>query len=135
MKFETKFNIGDEVYRITNQQEQNFDVCPVCKGKKKVFISTELGQAATESKCPNCYGKGKVVNYIKGYHFELAKINKVSVKVTERGHKEIKYGLIRSNLTRTTSLEHLVFATESEAQKKCDYLNQKESEKKNARKH
>lgn len=135
MKFESKFNIGDEVYHITNQQEQNLDVCPVCKGKRKVFISTEPGQTATESKCPNCYGKGKVVNYIKGYHFEVVKINKVSVKVTERGYKEIKYGLIRSNLTRTTSLEHLVFPTELEAQKKCDYLNQKESEKKNARKH
>ena len=134
MDIKTKFNLGDIVYLVTNDQMFELAVCPVCEGKGVAISTDPDGSAGKESKCSNCHGSGRYVAYTHGYHCDEARITEVYVGATARGHFEIKYELEHWNRHKTEAEERFIFSTEEEGQEKCNYLNQKAAEEKARRK-
>lgn len=56
MKIETKFSLGDKIYRIYNSKPQTWEPCVVCEGTGQIGVRGKIFD------CPECYGhRGKTV--------------------------------------------------------------------------
>lgn len=147
MKIETKFNLGDIVYRI--YREFLYEVCPLCNGEKT--IEAELGGKPFKIICPECKGYGKVTTTenpiwaIKEVVYTSISSLSPQVKaeycvkeiiVTEEGtflkleltdqDKRLnRYGIERFSVKVK---ETEAFSSKEEAQEYCDKLNQEENQ-------
>lgn len=142
MKIETRFNLGDIVYRI--HKEFLYEVCPLCNGEKT--IEAELGQKSFKITCPECKGYGKVTTtenpiwtvkevvytgigslapqveaeyYVKEIIVREEGIF-LKLDLTNQDKRLNRYGIER---LRVTIRETEAFLSKEEAQECCDRLN------------
>lgn len=52
MRIETKYSIGDKVFKISEISKPKYKECPACEGFKKITLPK------TEVECPTCNGRG-----------------------------------------------------------------------------
>ena len=140
MNIETKFEMGQKVYRIHQPTVSDWEPCGFCAdGIHKGEVEGADGQYAT---CPRCYGRGgKNVNHHKQWQVGGAlTLGRVRLQFTARyvspdGNRFSNYGdqsesleeeymayetgIGSGNLWRASEL----FATHDEAQAECDKRN------------
>ncbi len=123
MKYETKFNLGDQVYIISSVYSTRKVRCLTCESTGKVTIACE------QFTCPKC--KGACTQEVYAGHkyvvYDQGKIG--SIRIEQRGtygntpsYTEITYMLTPSG-TGTIYEEKNVFASRDEAQKACEERN------------
>jgi len=61
MTIETKYNLGDKVFTISNPQVSEYIDCNLCKGSCYVPI----GNTERTVPCPDCHGQGRTLKRYK----------------------------------------------------------------------
>lgn len=111
MKIETKFKVGDVVYKINSEYKKQ--TCKICEGKKTVRIKD------MEFQCPHCNGLGETQD--KEVWFVEDELRIYEIRVWSVEHPiEIRYFDTKQDIV---AYEEDCFATREEAQDKCDELN------------
>lgn len=120
MKIETKYNIGDLVYPIRNQQNKVHVVCPMCLDKGNITVNnfTRI--------CPECYGQRQykwLPTQWDVMYVDASRIGKVKVEIFAET-KETTY-MIEATGIGSGSIwdEDTLFLTSEEAQEECDKRN------------
>ena len=137
MKIETKFSIGDKIFKAV--KEDIYEVCDLCEGKGDVGALIKGQQLIV--KCPKCGGLKKKHNTernewkVKMFYFNMSckdKSNYVVVDsiLIEEGKiiylcNHDKYRRIHSVRVIESDL-NMLFHTEEECQKFCDEKNSQE---------
>lgn len=113
MEIKTQFNVGDVVYHIYSEYQEQ--TCKICEGKKTVRIKDmEFG-------CPHCIGLGttkdkevwEVVGELRIYEMRIWSLEyPIEIRYYDNKQNEMAY-------------EENCFATKEEAQKECDKRNGK----------
>lgn len=142
MKVETRFNLGDIVYRI--HKEFLYETCSICNGNK--VIDAELGGKPFKITCPECKGYGKVTTtenpiwtvkevvytgigflapQVKAEYYVKEIIVReegifLKLDLTNQDKKLNRYGIER---LRVTIRETEAFLLKEEAQECCNRLN------------
>jgi ribosomal protein L37AE/L43A len=147
MKIETKFGMGQRVFKIHKSKQPYRAVCDECGGKD---IITATGKVV---KCPKCgyatfhgYPKGTVQKYKESaWHIDRTlTIGKITAEryATEGGDPDSMFVNKKAGQQDKTSYmawesgvgsgsvyyEQYLFATEEEAQAECDRRNAEEGE-------
>lgn len=125
MKIETKFDVGEIVYVIEKEEQQDKYVpCSICNGNKIIKIENK-----PELKCPYCSGYGnKLISY-SGLFKIIEKdtfISAVYIYVYEEKQTVFNY---RVESYGNQIPENKLFKTKEEAQLECDRLNKLEESK------
>ena len=143
MKFETKFNLNQDVYVISKYPKSNVVTCPQCSGKGRFTWSNGESQI-----CSRCFGIGTTTVYQKNaWHISgNYRVGQITVSVTSiKGNEEVtNYGeydpdniiteekvmCYESGISSGTvyTRGENIFAPRVEAQAECDSLNTKEQE-------
>ena len=125
MKFETKFNIDDDVYPIRQGGHNELINCKTCEGIGNISIKNN------EFTCPYCHGS-KVEREWKPNKWTIdidssSKIGKIDVEKYREGinhENRIVYMLDNSGVGSGTCWhERDLFYTHNAAQKECDIRN------------
>lgn len=127
MEIKTKFNLGDEVFVINCYSELVKTKCPICNGNKFINIK------GRQFKCPNkdCYDGYLHHREDRKWHIAYNSfVGNIKFEVyRDYGGIEISYMIDQTGIgTGSVWRENTLFATEEEAQARCDELN-KELEK------
>lgn len=120
MEISTKYNINQDVFYV--ERERVAETCSTCKGKK--IINVTNGVHCWNIKCPDCRGKGKIHNVLH-YGVVDGTIKEVIAKQSET-FSYTKY-MLHSGITKS---EKALFPNVKEAEKKCNYLNDRLNETK-----
>jgi hypothetical protein len=130
MKIETKFDLGQKVYPISQKRKEEFVVCPSCGGVGTIIIQL----TGVEITCPKCYGRRGSTEYreLEWYvHYDYAsKIGKVDVErynEYDKNHESrTAYMLEATGIgSGTIWYEEKLYPTLIEAQEECDKRNAK----------
>lgn len=120
INIETKFNIGQEVYII--QKARAKEPYPACNGQGHIKIE------GNDFSCTSCYGTGRLYGKKKIYQL-LGKDTITSIKVFKYllnaggHHNELKTVVKYGFADRSDYTDQKLFATQEEAQTKCNELN------------
>jgi hypothetical protein len=129
MNIQTKFGLGDSVYRICKDHVTKYVPCNYCDGTGKVTV---VGKP--ERTCPDCTGrKGKDEWFGQEWQVlnGIDKIGNVRVSLyfdSEGGIDEYQYMLFETGVGSGTLWKaDQLYATEEEAQAECDKRNSQDA--------
>lgn len=112
LQVNNKFNIGDEVYILS--QQPTVHICPVCKGKGSFMHN------GAKILCPQC-DNGKLFDNINKIYQVMGKQKITGIRTNT--HDGINFS-IRYNVSGNKRAEDRVFATKEEAETRCKELNE-----------
>lgn len=123
MKYETRFNLGDQVYIIASVYTTRKARCVTCESTGNVTIVCE------QFTCPKCKGTCTQEVYA-GHKYIVCEEGKIgSIRIEQRGkygnlpsYTDIIYMLSPSG-SGTLYQENNVFASRQEAEKACEHRN------------
>lgn len=123
MKFESKFDNGQEVWIVQENEHYQIIRCVTCDSKGKIFIKDQ------EFICPGCEGRSKRRNYA-GRKFSVAQhgiVGKITIENQTLDYEpkfEISYMIDSTGVgSGTIYREPRVFGSKAEAQGYCDRMN------------
>ena len=129
MIIETKFELEQEVYPISQRSTYDWIECPTCQGKGNIVIQG----SNEEMYCPKCYGKKghseyRAKEWAVCYDF-ASKIGKIDFEIYARKYEE-DYKSTRRYMLRASGVgsgtcwdEDNLFASEEEAIAECQKRN------------
>ena len=127
MKIETKFDIGDCVYRLNKRLRSKHVTCTYCKGKKRF---TAVEKTTLTFNCPECKGTGKKADKISSkYVWEvvdaLKEIAKIEIQIKKHETiEELFTGHCFPDVDPSFFGEaNECYKTAEEAQAECDKRN------------
>lgn len=110
----TKFNLGDEVYYLTeNPFPVDSHVCPDCDGAGYYLTVTNR-----QLDCDKCKGKGQITKFALGWQVLKGEINMIFNE--DQKNPLVLYNLFNEN---EDFYENQLYFAEKEAQAACDKLN------------
>jgi hypothetical protein len=138
MQIKTKFSLGQKVYPIVKSGEEKTETCPLCKGTGKVALA---GAEYRTLSCPDCWGLGHR-NTCTPLRWHILKGNttigqmRVELSYAPDGSrkKTEQYMLCCTGVGSGQLWTEDLFATEEEAQRKCDLRNKAKTKKNGSRK-
>ena len=120
---ETKFEAGQEVFLIKKDRKviENKEKCKICNGEGHIIF-----KGYTMS-CPECEGSKYICvdsNIIDEYFTDKKPhiITSIGIKITAKGSK-LTYMIDGKTFERKKFGENEIFATQEEAQARCNELN------------
>ena len=127
-KVDNKFEIGQEVYLITERRErlENKRTCDVCSGLGNVIYK------GYEMRCPKCNGKKDIVldsKIVKVHTVEDKPYRIISYHHTvSQSGESLRFKLKQDFSKAKNVTEKEFFTTKEEAIAECDRLNKKKEE-------
>ena len=134
MKFETKFELGDEVWTIEKRHRIEVSSCPSCEGHG--WIKTKDKEIWN---CPNCRGERTKLEHrpfvwmLNAYDGPMI-IGEIQMKIRAMGHvdedhpaKHVEYMLEETGVgSGTIWHEEELFKTKEQAERDCVRRNENE---------
>lgn len=111
LNIENKFNIGDEVYILSQQPIEH--TCPICEGKGSFMHN------GAKILCPKCEN-GKLFDRTNRIYQVMDKLKITGIRTNT--HDGINFS-IRYNVSGYKRPEDRIFATKEEAETRCKELN------------
>ena len=121
---ESKYNLNDRIFTISNYRRTEQVQCPDCEGKG--FL---ISQVNREVGCPGCYGRTTVTAVVcDGWNVSDKVITVGRICMTIRNDdREEEYMCYETGIGSGTSYRiRNIFPTEEEAQAECDRRNLEE---------
>lgn len=128
MKIETKFDLNQKVYAISQRSKTEFILCSTCGGTGSITIK-ETDENLT---CPKCYGRGgsnehKALEWMVCSESFVGKINVEIYDDRYRYDHENRYSYMLDSTgvgSGAIWYEEKLFATEEEATAECKKRNE-----------
>ena len=119
MRLESKFDLGDKVWKIGYLMTKVNDKCPTCEGKKRIFIKD------SDFQCPDCCGRGYHVRY-EPQSWKIQELLTVGqIRITKDKKEDKREYMCNETGVGSGSIhyEKDLFHTYEEAQTECDRRN------------
>jgi hypothetical protein len=127
MMIETKFGVGDTVYKINNERKQRRRACTACDGLGRISLPD-----GDKYNCPACGGRGVFIDWEPTKWLVAARmtVGQVRIHVSfEDKDDEERYMTHETGVGSGTLHNALdLFATKEEAQAECDKRNTEKGE-------
>lgn len=137
----SKYNLdikpGTKVYYIV--KDYDYEECPVCKGNKKIQVTSINDNTLYDMYCPKCNGYGRINKYncyvsediVRSVSITLTnfmddgvfKPHSTELAFDSETQSNIAYNIVLQR-NRCTYTRKEIYLTKEEAQAKCDMLNQ-----------
>jgi len=127
MKIETKYSLGDRVWKINQNKPKVWEPCPFCGGSKyqqSAFadFTKVTGLDGSKKRCPECQGRGGSHTYLE-LEWEITSnlvIGQVSYEVSTDKREESYMEDARGGYVHYVDT---LWPTKKEAQAECDRRN------------
>ena len=127
MNIETKYSLGDKVWKINREMPRVWRPCAFCGGTEKyrgeLAPSTEVtGMDGSKRCCPKCHGRGGGWDYLElAWNVgETLYIGQVRFEASDDGEKESYMEDARGGYVHYVDT---LYPTKKEAQAECDRRN------------
>lgn len=121
MKLETKYSLGDTVFKISDIAKPKYKECPACEGAKKITLPK------TEVECPTCKGHGVLCSghftsyFVKESAMTIGQVRfETTSEKTEIGYMCKETGVGSGSVYR----EDQLFLSKTECQSAANELNE-----------